>query len=91
MAKKLLLLILLIATVTCDYPEINDHIDSIRVSGSSNPALEGTSIKFHCPPGQELTGSESTTCMANGEWKPDPRNITCNESKHYYKPKPLCL
>ena len=41
------------------------------------PALEGTSVTFACPPGLELVGLNTTTCMGNGEWEPDPMGAKC--------------
>ena len=41
------------------------------------PALEGTTVSFSCPPGLVLAGPNTTTCMENGEWEPDPTNIKC--------------
>ena len=32
---------------------------------------------FVCPPGQVLSGSNSSTCMENVEWEPDPREVEC--------------
>ena len=45
--------------------------------GYSDPALEGQSITFACPPHQTLNGSNSSMCMGNGEWEPDPREVEC--------------
>ena len=42
-----------------------------------DPALEGQNITFTCPPRQILNGSNSSTCMMNGEWEPDPREVEC--------------
>jgi hypothetical protein len=42
-----------------------------------DPALEGTVLSFDCPPQQVLTGPNTTTCMGNGEWEPDPREVEC--------------
>ena len=42
-----------------------------------DPALEGQIITFACPPHQILNGSNSSTCMGNGEWEPDPREVEC--------------
>ena len=53
------------------------------VVGYTNIALEGDSINFSCSSGLELTGPNSSTCMGNGEWEPDPREVACeggNES-----------
>ena len=71
----------LIFVAVCDCPlkeETNDYdTSSVRVIGYSNPALEGTSIMFHCPSGLTLIGPMSTTCMENGEWEPDPVEVKC--------------
>ena len=42
-----------------------------------NPALEGSSVNLSCPPGLVLTGPNTTTCMGNGEWEPDPMEAMC--------------
>jgi hypothetical protein len=42
-----------------------------------DPALEGQTIMFICPRGQTLNGSNSSTCMGNGKWEPDPREVEC--------------
>ena len=43
------------------------------------PALdvEGASVTFACPPGLMLSGPNASTCMGNGEWEPDPRDVEC--------------
>ena len=47
------------------------------VMGYTDPALEGQSITFACPPYWTLNGSNSSTCMGNGEWEPDPGEVEC--------------
>ena len=42
-----------------------------------DPALEGDNITFTCPTGAILNGPNSSTCMGNGEWEPDPREVNC--------------
>ena len=42
------------------------------------PKVPGTNISFSCPPGLELNGTD-TTCDKNGEWDPDPRDVTCTK------------
>ena len=42
-------------------------------------ALEGDSISFTCSSGFLLTGPNSSTCMGNGEWEPDPREVACHK------------
>ena len=43
----------------------------------SYPAPEGTTISFSCPPRMVLIGPNASTCVENGEWKPDPRGVEC--------------
>ena len=38
----------------------------------------GSIATFSCPPGLVLIGPNSSTCMGNGEWEPDPREVKCN-------------
>ena len=52
---------------------MNQTDESIRVHGNLYPAVEGTSVTFSCPPGLVLTGPNTSTCMRNGEWEPDPK------------------
>ena len=46
--------------------------------GYKDPAMEGATVIFYCPPQYILTGPNTTTCMGNGEWEPDPREVECN-------------
>ena len=50
---------------------------SISIHGSMNPAIEGTNVTFSCPHGLVLNGSNTSTCMRNGEWEPDPQKWRC--------------
>ena len=45
--------------------------------GYEDPALEGENITFTCNTGLTLDGPNSSTCMGNGEWEPDPRAASC--------------
>jgi hypothetical protein len=47
-----------------------------------DPALEGTVLSFYCPPQHILVGPNITTCMGNGEWEPDPREVECKGMMH---------
>ena len=49
----------------------------VIVNGYKAPSLEGLNLSFSCPPGQELNGPNTTTCMENGEWELDPTNLKC--------------
>ena len=53
------------------------------VTGYSDPALEGTTVMFSCPTGLTLTGSSMSTCMEDGEWEPDLREIKCKGGYMY--------
>ena len=64
----------LFTTVKCDDPLLNLSSD-VMVSGYTDPALEGTNVTIICP---TVTGSNSTlviTCMEDGLWEPDPRQM----------------
>ena len=43
-------------------------------SADSDVFREGTNATFICPPEQALI---TLTCMGNGEWEPDPREVMC--------------
>ena len=65
-------------TAACRIPLMeNDSV--ILMCYANDPALEGTILIFSCPPGMQLIGSNITiatvTCMENGEWEPDPREL----------------
>ena len=47
------------------------------VIGYKDPAVEGANVTFTCLPGLVLTGPNTTTCMENGEWEPDPIEVNC--------------
>ena len=60
------------------------------------PALdvEGASVIFACSQELILSGPSASTCMGNGKWEPDPRDVECkskfinlrpdHESYYYY-------
>ena len=66
-------------TVTCDpfQDKLPFDNDSITIIGYVDPALEGATLAFECPPQYILIGPNTTTCMGDGEWEPDPREIEC--------------
>ena len=43
-----------------------------------DPVTEGTTLTLVCPPHYVLIGHNTTTCMGNGKWEPDPRMVECN-------------
>ena len=56
--------------------EVSDH-GSLLFLRDANPSLEGSTVNFTCPPGLVLIGPNLATCMENGEWEPDPREVRC--------------
>ena len=66
--------------VICGHPfqdraSVDNDFTIIR--GYMDPSLEGAVLSFDCPPQHILIGSNITTCMRNGEWEPDPRDVEC--------------
>ena len=61
-----------------------DPQNNIMVSGLGygKPPLEGESVNFSCPPKSMLIGPNSTTCMGNREWEPDPKEVACKGKVH---------
>ena len=59
---------------------------STMIIGYRNPAVEGTNVTFSCPRGLVLTGPNTSTCMRNGEWEPNPGEVKCLGShlKHMF-------
>ena len=51
---------------------------SVQVSDDMTDDVLKKSVSFSCLPGMVLNGPNSTTCMENGEWEPDPREVACN-------------
>ena len=50
---------------------------SIAVIGYTDPALKGTTLTVNCYLGLVLTGPNTTTCMDNGQWEPDLKEVEC--------------
>ena len=66
----------MIITAKCGHPNL------VNVEGYDDnlSALEGSTIRFSCPPWLELIGPDSATCIGNGEWEPDPSELMCEDS-----------
>ena len=68
---------------SCGHPQLflwrvtNDSVSNIE-GYDGLPALEGTTVRFSCPPGMSLTELNSATCTENGEWELGP---LCIKSK----------
>ena len=66
--------------VTCGHPfqdRTSSDNDSIIVIGCTDPAMQGTTLSFVCPSYYVLVGPNTTTCIGNGEWEPDPKEVEC--------------
>ena len=76
-----------ITNSNCSYTHVSAHSttaiceslegqfdDSVIIS-STDPAVEGTIMVFHCPTGSV---SFSLTCMENGKWEPAPYKVNCS-------------
>ena len=66
--------------VTCEDLDLIKKLSSSPTHefiGYHNPVVEGTITYFSCPIGLTLTGSNTSVCMGNGEWEPDPRRMEC--------------
>ena len=47
--------------------------ESITIIGFRKPAIRGADVALTCIPGLMLLDPNSSTCMGDGEWEPDPR------------------
>lgn len=71
-----------IIVVFCGHPKL---LPTCKFSNDSVPVIEnydgfsveGSTIKFSCPPGLVLSGPSTATCTENGEWEPDPGQLIC--------------
>jgi hypothetical protein len=62
------------ASSYCENPEAQLD-NSVEVIGYLSG--KGNIISFDCPPGFVLAGPNSSTCIGNGEWEPEPRDVRC--------------
>ena len=72
--------LLLCHAVKCDsvLHLLGSEDGSIQVNGYSDPAFVGTNVTLECSLlNHVLTGPNATTCMGNGKWQPDPREVRC--------------
>ena len=69
----------IIIIAKCGYPMINSPVEVVGYSDNGVPVNVGTTVNFICPPDLSLTGTNSTTCTGNEEWKPDPSVVMCTK------------
>ena len=75
------------SAASCDYPlQGGIELEFVQVAGYRVPALQGTTVKFSCPPGQVLKGPNMATCMEGGQWEPDPSvgQVKCIGNENIY-------
>ena len=48
------------------------------------PVMEGFVVSFSCCSEFILAGPNSSTCMSNGEWEPDPREVECRQKGPFH-------
>ena len=71
--------------VNCGHPELlltgkaNDSVPNVE--GYDGLPIKGSTIMFNCPSDLFLTGSSLATCTETGEWEPDIRGLSCNDTK----------
>ena len=84
--------IIIIIIVKCDNPlkAAIFHDKSPQVVDFNDPALEQTTVTFSRPPGMTFSGPNSSICMGNGEWEPDPRDVKCKGTKIHINVTPRC-
>ena len=56
--------------------------DSVSVLLDNEPAVIETNATFSCLAGQTFSGPHRSTCMENGVWEPDPREVKCIGERH---------
>ena len=56
--------------------EMNNPLSDIQ---DMMPVMEGFVVSFSCHSEFILIGPNSSTCMRNGEWEPDPREVECRQ------------
>ena len=79
--------ILLLATIRSNYALrhtvkctslLHQLGSDIRINGYSDPASEGANVTLECiSPNLVHMGPNVATCMVNGKWEPDPREVIC--------------
>ena len=60
------------------------NISNVQAIGNSIPALEGDDVTFSCPFGLQINGSNTSTCMGNGKWEPDPQEVECIGNTNFF-------
>ena len=73
--------------VKCIHPHNLPMIDdSLIIYLDFDPPVMDTNATFSCLSGLVLRGPYMSTCMENGEWEPDPREVECLGKTLLYLP-----
>ena len=64
--------IIILISVNCGDPSSLQVNHSVFITGYMDPVLPGRSVQFSCPPTLAMSGPNSSTCLENGQWEPDP-------------------
>ena len=62
----------------CPNPVAEISNVNIIIADYGDAPIEGTRITFSCLQGLILSGSNTSTCMGDGNWEPDLKAIQCN-------------
>lgn len=47
------------------------------IVNTEGPLIGGIMISYSCSIGQTISGPNTSTCMDNGQWEPDPMDTSC--------------
>ena len=61
---------------------INSPVEVVDYRDNGLPADAGTTVNLTCPPNLSLIGPNSTSCIGNGEWEPDPSGVMCTKGNY---------
>ena len=65
-------------TGECGYPTPSDENLMVTIlRHTEGPWIEGSIITYSCASGLKVAETNTSTCMDNGQWEPDPSDITC--------------
>lgn len=77
----LLIIIIICYTVRCVHPLHLLVNEQLMIKAESPqllmPSNINVSLSFSCKSPGVLTGPNSATCMEDGNWEPDPREVEC--------------
>ena len=62
-------------TANCGYP-VSSSSSSLSTN-FSDPATPGMLVIFRCSEDLVLVGPDSSACMDDGQWEPDPSKVRC--------------